>query len=936
PAWFVAIVERLLSKNPADRFTSAAEVSQLLGTCLCHVQQPASVPLPESLVPREPDRSKFRSIRKGILAMMGTLIIGLLGVALLQGTDPPDISGQWAGDDWGQVELIEKRSGEYEGSYTDTIGGQSGELRLKWSRIERRFNGTWREGDDRLGKISVRLVDTEIRGGWTTSKKAAVNPGTPKLADLLWKRSRDDDHSGSSLGVTRTPDATAKVPSLEQVREAFLREAGDSPAAVMLFDRIAADEHLIKVLSDSIQYPDQRRKLYASELWRTWRDAAVPNARRDGVPSLEAAVCFFLGCDPWTANPQKALPDPPDASEGFRMTESQILSTSVRIELSNQDHKEPFGRLMAGWAGARGDMWTRALALEQAREFQLDTFIPLVRHMAADATVEPRFRLPAITLFAELAGQDSLPLLRRLLDETTECYSRKLTIKGEEAPTAVAQICDIALGCLLVLAGKDLREAGFDEIDFLYKEPLTSREYFRLAPFGFFSEANRNSARKRLMAMLPSPNKTAMLTRQSETRIAPSRSRQFEGLVTGHNVKIAYSHDGQRIALAGSNPTLTLTDDGNSSPSEDWNPQVQIVDFDYAKSVLSLRLTTDDEDAVLAATENISHMETTALAFSPDGKQIAVGTNVGFVKLFDATSGALLRSFDDLAGIEQDDGTPPAWKPLKRAMGRVVSLAFSPDGKTLATCGLSFEDFSDRFDGVQRLGRRGGGRGRLKLWDVETGTLKHDLDRHTDVFAVAFSPDGNTLASAGRWQSSDEAFGNGVLIWNARSGTLIHSLFRTNANGGVHAVAFSPDGKMLAMGAMRFSSGGATERRTGGVSLVEVDSGTEELLLTVPGWAQPVAFADDGKTIAVLCGDQTLRFLDVQTGGVRREITPSEPVKDLNWNDFAISPARQTVAIGVVKPQLQGGVEVWDLRGQNTPAVPATPVPPKPTDAKPK
>ena len=866
--------------------------------------------------------------------MMGTLLVGLLGVALLQGTDPPDIAGQWAGDDWGRVELQEKRAGEYEGSYTDTFGGQSGELRLKWSRIERRFNGTWREGEDRLGKISVRLVDTEIRGGWTTSKKAAVNPGTPKLADLLWKRSRDDDHSGSSSGATKTPEATAKVPSLEQVKQAFLREAGDSPAAVMLFDRIAADEHLIKVLSDAIQYPDQRRKLYASELWRTWRDAAVPNARRDGVPALEAAVCFFLGCDPRTANPQNAVPDPPDATDGFRMTESQILSTSVRIELSNQDHKEPFGRLMAGWAGARSDMWTRAVAFETAREFQLGTFIPLVRHLAADATVEPRFRLPAITLFAELAGQDSLPLLRRLLDETTECYSRELTIRGEEAPTAVAQIGDIALGCLLVLAGKDLREAGFDEMDFLYKVPLTSREYLRLAPFGYFSDANRQSARKKLVALLPFPDDPAKPSPMAETRVAPSRIRQFEGLVTGHNVKIAYSNDGGRIALAGSNPTVTLTVGGNSRPSEDWNPQVQIVDFDHAKSVLSLRLTTDDEDAVLAAIERISHIETTALAFSPDGKQIAVGTNVGFVKLFDATSGALLRSFDDRAGIEQDDRTPPAWKPLKRAMGSVVSLAFSPDGKTLVTCGLSYEDSSDRFKGVRRLGRRSGGRGRLILWDVETGALKHDLDRHTDVFAVAFSPDGNTLASAGRWQSSDEAFGNGVLIWNARSGDLIHSLIRSNANGGVHAVAFSPDGKMLAMGAMRFSRGGSAERRTGGVSLVEVDSGTEELLVTVPGWAQPVAFADDGKTIAVLCGGQTLRFLDVETGAFLRELTPSEPVKELNWNDFAISPARQTVAIGVVKPGQRGGIEVWSLRSQSVPKAPATPVPANPTEAK--
>ncbi len=46
PAWFCTIVEKLLSKDPAQRFHSAAEVNQVLATCLAHLQQPTSVPLP--------------------------------------------------------------------------------------------------------------------------------------------------------------------------------------------------------------------------------------------------------------------------------------------------------------------------------------------------------------------------------------------------------------------------------------------------------------------------------------------------------------------------------------------------------------------------------------------------------------------------------------------------------------------------------------------------------------------------------------------------------------------------------------------------------------------------------------------------------------------------------------------------------------------------
>ncbi len=51
PFWLVKIIERLHAKDPADRFDSAAEVADLLGRCLAHVQQPAGVPLPAELLP---------------------------------------------------------------------------------------------------------------------------------------------------------------------------------------------------------------------------------------------------------------------------------------------------------------------------------------------------------------------------------------------------------------------------------------------------------------------------------------------------------------------------------------------------------------------------------------------------------------------------------------------------------------------------------------------------------------------------------------------------------------------------------------------------------------------------------------------------------------------------------------------------------------------
>ena len=85
PPWFIAIVDRLLEKDPSRRFNSAKEVSELLEGCLAHLQQPASVPLP-AVLPKPAPRRAWRppGIRfKGVLAMIAALGIGLLGLFLV-------------------------------------------------------------------------------------------------------------------------------------------------------------------------------------------------------------------------------------------------------------------------------------------------------------------------------------------------------------------------------------------------------------------------------------------------------------------------------------------------------------------------------------------------------------------------------------------------------------------------------------------------------------------------------------------------------------------------------------------------------------------------------------------------------------------------------------------------------------------------------------
>ena len=117
---------------------------------------------------------------------------------------------------------------------------------------------------------------------------------------------------------------------------------------------------------------------------------------------------------------------------------------------------------------------------------------------------------------------------------------------------------------------------------------------------------------------------------------------QERNFKTAQSVKtIACSEDGKLVAVANGGPTMILLDPGTSRVKDNWKPAVEILDARTGKTVAVLQLTTADEDAVLGATERVSHFEVTALAFSPDGKVVAVGTSIGQVKIYDARTGAL-------------------------------------------------------------------------------------------------------------------------------------------------------------------------------------------------------------------------------------------------------------------------------------------------------
>jgi WD40 repeat protein/tetratricopeptide (TPR) repeat protein len=240
-------------------------------------------------------------------------------------------------------------------------------------------------------------------------------------------------------------------------------------------------------------------------------------------------------------------------------------------------------------------------------------------------------------------------------------------------------------------------------------------------------------------------------------------------------------------------------------------------------------------------------------AFSSDGQQLATAGNDWALKVWNAKTGAGLRSLQ---------------------VGDVKDVAFSPDGKRLAT-----------FNSYGTLYILDGDAVRLTLAQPHPGKRCYKL---------AFSPDGRQLAAA---LEKGE-----VAIWDAATGKHELSL-RGHAPGSiVRTVAFSPDGKLLASAA-----------EDGTVKVWETATwrdGANAPICTVKGptyWVRHLAFTPDSKCLISPGADGTVMVWNARTG---REQQPGKGHRGPVWT-VAVSPDGRTIASGGA----DGAVRLWGLAG---------------------
>ncbi|MDW8396331.1 MAG: WD40 repeat domain-containing protein [Anaerolineae bacterium] len=367
---------------------------------------------------------------------------------------------------------------------------------------------------------------------------------------------------------------------------------------------------------------------------------------------------------------------------------------------------------------------------------------------------------------------------------------------------------------------------------------------------------------------------------------------------------LAFSPDGEVLVLAGDSPELYRASDGtllrtfspggtrNTILANAFSPDGRILASGTYREVQLWRVS---DGTLLRRIEGAGR--TRMVAFSPDGRALAVLADSGDISLWKVEDGTLQRKLEEhlaqyprTATLSRDRGLlaigsyhdVKLWRVsdgslLRKIETEAFDVAFSLDGQTLAS--LSFDGVSlwRTTDGArlrtieppvpfesmrystnvpsvvfspdQQIVAFSLGNSNVQLARVSDGSLLPTIQGHEGVVStVAFSADGKQIASGSRDRT--------VRLWNASNGRLLRTL--SGHTGEVNSVAFSPDSQVVAS---------ASDDKT--VKLWRVSDG--RLLRTLSGHAGVVvcvAFSPDGQIVASASFDDTVRLWRASDGAL--------------------------------------------------------------------
>jgi WD40 repeat protein len=370
---------------------------------------------------------------------------------------------------------------------------------------------------------------------------------------------------------------------------------------------------------------------------------------------------------------------------------------------------------------------------------------------------------------------------------------------------------------------------------------------------------------------------------------------------------VAFAPDGKSLASGGTDGTVRVWDPATGKELRRWTAHESgVLGLAFARDGKGVIVVTGTRDVRLWDVASGKEVRTLARrvkptttdsvtcgAVSPDGKAVALGHHDGTVRLHDAGTGKELRI-------------------VGRHPGTVWGVAFSPDGKTVASCA--------RRHGV------------VRLWDVATGEMVRSYPGHAGgVSRILFTPDGKRLIAAGG------SFDPSIIIYDTTTAKVLHRL--EGHAWLVAGIAVSPDGKALASVAddkdktvRLWDLTAGKQRRSwagedGAGSFAEVafsadgsrlmadvagspcfyDVTTGKARGTVAGVTRWVGTSADGRTLAAVTSDNFIALVEVATGQERRRFNGGG--RRCDWVTFSPDGRRLLTDAG------DGTALLWDLTG---------------------
>lgn len=322
---------------------------------------------------------------------------------------------------------------------------------------------------------------------------------------------------------------------------------------------------------------------------------------------------------------------------------------------------------------------------------------------------------------------------------------------------------------------------------------------------------------------------------------ANARTAAFIDSRTVHLWDLAAGKEFRRLSLPYFGFHMALTPDGKTLASGDHNSVIHLWDTASGKEIRQLR----------------GHKEfIDALAFSPDGKTLASGSRDRTVRLWDVAAGREIQRLDGHELVDARNGPS------------VYAVCFAPGGRALASADQKS----------------------VRLWDVAGGKeiRRFDTDKERSTAHLTFAPDGKVLAAGDR---------KTVRLWDSVTGKEIRRVECPEKDGGSGAMAFSSDGKTLAL------AWGYSE-----LGLFDVETGKKSRQLNGRklGWIEAVAFAPDSKTlVSGGQGNHAIRLWDAATGKEIQRLEGHESQVD----SLAFLPDGKTLA----SAGFDMTIRLWDL-----------------------